>query len=131
MASATIKNGRDTPINQQTGTTPNMIDTLRNWYQPITFVQLVKNVENFQLEEFSNTINFHGVIQPLKPRELMMKPEGQRTWSWFELHADPVLTLQVDDIVKYNGVKTRVMARTDYTLYGYVYYQIVQDWVGC
>lgn len=131
MVNGTIKNGRDTPINQQTGTVPNMNDTLRNWYQPITFVHLQKRTVNFQLEEFSCAIHFRGVIQPLKPRELMQKPEGQRAWSWFQLHADPILILQVDDIVLYNGIKTRIMARTDYKLYGYVYYELVQDWLRC
>lgn len=131
MVNGTIKNGRDTPINQQTGTVPNMNDTLRNWYQPITFVHLQKRTVNFQLEEFSCAIHFRGVIQPLKPRELMQKPEGQRAWSWFQLHADPILILQVDDIVLYNGIKTRIMARTNYKLYGYVYYELVQDWLRC
>jgi hypothetical protein len=46
------------------------------------------------------------------------------------LHAQPVLALQVDDVVLYLGVQTRVMARQDYSIYNYVYYELVQDWTG-
>lgn len=126
-----IQNAANIPINQQTGTIPNMNDALRNWFQPMVFVHLKKRTVNFQLEEFECSVSFHGVIQPLKGRDLYLKPEGQRAWTWLELYSDPSLVLSVDDIVKYNGIKTRVMSRTNYDIYGYVRYELVQDWNNC
>jgi hypothetical protein len=73
---------------------------------------------------------FQGVIQPFTERQLSLKPEGERAWSWFWLHADPVVTLEIDDVVLFKGVQTRVMAKKDYALYGYVEYHLVQDWQG-
>jgi hypothetical protein len=101
-----------------------------DWFQPMTFVQVVKRVVGFQAFETATAILFRGVIQPLQARRLMLKPEGQRAWTWLWLHSDPSLRLEVDDVVIYNGVQTRVMALKDYTLYGYVEYELCQDWTG-
>lgn len=128
---STILNAANTPINQNTGTIPNMSDALKNYFQQMMFVLIMKRTVNFQLEESKCKIHFRGVVQPLKARDLNLKPEGQRAWTWLMLHADPVLSLKVDDIVEYNCVKTRVMARTDYKQYGYIYYELVQDWECC
>jgi hypothetical protein len=86
-------------------------------------------VEGFQAVETPIYVNFRGVIQPYTERQLLLKPEGQRAWTWFTLHSDPVLTLEVDDVVLWNSKQTRVMSRKDYTLYGFIEYSLVQDWI--
>ncbi len=129
-AEGLIQNGADTPLNVKTGTIPDVSGGMFDWFQPMTFTQIVKSTVDFQLVELATDITFRGVIQPLSNRDLQLKPEGQRAWTWLLLHAQTVLTLQVDDVVKYLGVQTRVMARKDYTLYGYFVYELVQDWTG-
>jgi hypothetical protein len=126
----TIPNGKDTPLNVQTGTVPDVSGGLRDWFQPMTFETVTKTTVGFQVVEAGTQISFFGVIQPFRPRDLLLKPEGQRAWTWLLLHAEPVLTLKVDEVVIYNGVQTRVMSRTDYSIYGYVEYSLVQDWTG-
>lgn len=126
----TIANGSNTPLNVQTGTIPNVGGAMRDWFQPMTFGTVTKETVGFQVVETEVEVSFQGVIQPFTERQLQIKPEGQRAWTWLWLHADPVLTLQVDDVVSYLGVQTRVMARKDYGIYGYVEYQLVQDWEG-
>lgn len=128
--SATISNGKNRPLNVQTGTVPDVSGAMKDWFQPMVFTLVAKIVNGFQVVETPEETNFEGVIQPLNKRQLMLKPEGQRAWTWFTLHAEPVLTLQVDDVVNYLGKQTRVMARTDYSIYGYVEYELVQDWTG-
>jgi hypothetical protein len=127
---ATIANGKNKPLNAQAGTVPDVSGALTDWFQPMTFTLVTKTVVGFQLVEGAEPITFRGILQPFTPRQLMLKPEGQRAWSWFTLHADPVLTLKVDDVVLYLGVQTRVMSRSDFTLYGYIEYHLVQDWTG-
>lgn len=127
--SGTIKNGANTPLDLQTGTVPDVSGTMRDWYQPMSFQPVKKTVSGFQVVEKVAPINFRGLIQPLTERALQLKPEGQRAWSWFLLFSDPVLTLQVDDVVIWNNKPTRVMGRLDYALYGYVQYSLVQDWL--
>lgn len=127
---ATIANGSNRPLNTQAGTVPDVSGALKDYFQPMIFELVTKTTAGFQLVENAEAIEFMGVLQPFSARDLAIKPEGQRAWTWLKLHADPVLTLQVDDVVSYLGTATRVMARTDYRLYGFVEYQLVQDWTG-
>ena len=126
----TIGNGKNTPLNVKTGTVPDVGMAMRDWFQPMVFTRVVKQTVGFQDVETEEPINFEGVIQVFTPRQLLLKPEGQRAWTWLWLHADPSLTLNVDEIVSYLGVSTRIMARKDYTIYGYVEYHLVQDWTN-
>ncbi len=130
MPNFTIANAKNIPINVKTGTVPDVSGALKDWFQPMVFVRVLKETIGFQVVETATDVNFQGVIQPLSKRQLMLKPEGQRAWTWLTLHADPVLTLQVDEVVNYLGKQTRVMARANFALYGYVEYELVQDWTG-
>lgn len=125
-----IQNGKDTPLNIRTGTVPDVSGAMTDWFQPMVFTQIAKSVVGFEAVETPTQVNCLGVIQPLSGRRLELKPEGQRAWTWLLLHADPSLVLEVDEVVVYNGVQTRVMSRKDYRLYGYVEYELVQDWTG-
>lgn len=126
----TIANGKNTPLNVKTGTVPDVSGALQDWFQPMTFGRVTKTVSGFQVVETELQTSFQGVIQPLTSRQLLLKPEGQRAWTWFQLHAEPVLSLNVDEVVIWLGKQTRVMARKDYGIYGYVEYDLVQDWTG-
>jgi len=69
------------------------------------------------------------VIQPLQPKALELKPEGQRGWRWLQIHAEPALQLQLDDIVVLNdGDRYRVMAVRHYEQYGYMEYELVRGY---
>lgn len=127
---STIANGANRPLFSVAGTVPDVSGALRDYFQSMVFEPLQKTVTGFQVVETPSPINFRGTIQPFTGRQLMLKPEGQRAWTWYTLHSDPVLKLQVDDVVLWQGKQTRVMGRKDYTLYGYVEYELVQDWSG-
>ena len=126
----TIANGANTPINLNQGTLPNVSGAMQDWFQKLTFGIVTKTDSAFQVIETAETITFQGVIQPFSERQLLLKPEGERAWSWYSLHADPVLKLQVDDVVTWNGKQTRVMTRKSYDLYGYIEYTLIQDFTG-
>lgn len=126
----TIGNAKNVPLNVQTGTVPNVNGAMQDWFQPMVFGIVTKETVGFQVVETETEISFRGVIQPLTERSLAIKPEGERAWSWLWLHADPSLSLNVDDVVTYLGKQTRVMAKKNYTIYGYIEYQLVQDWTG-
>lgn len=125
-----IANAKDVPLNQRAGTVPDVSGALTDWFQPMVFTRILKTPVAFQAVETPTNVNFRGVIQPLNGRKLEMKPEGQRAWTWSMLHSDPSLKLDVDEVVTYLGVQTRVMSQKDYSIYGYMLYEIVQDWEG-
>ena len=126
----TIANAADRPLFEKSGDVPDLSGALQSYYQPMVFEPVAKIVSGFQVVETGAPINFRGVVQPLSARQLQLKPEGQRAWTWMLMHSDPVLTLDVDDVVTWNGKQTRVMARTDYALYGFIEYHLCQDWTG-
>jgi hypothetical protein len=125
-----ISNAANRPLFDKSGSVPDVSGAMQDYFQTMIFTPLVKTVSGFQAVETGSPIIFQGVIQPFTERQLLLKPEGQRAWSWLWLHADPVLTLEVDDVVLFKGIQTRVMSRKDYELYGYVEYHLVQDWQG-
>lgn len=126
----TIANGANRPLNQQTGTVPDVSGAIRDWFQPMQFDRVTKTTVGFQVSETMVPVNFRGVLQPFTPRQLAQKSEGQRAWTWLLLFSDPVLTLNVDEVVMFRGKQTRVMSRKNFELYGYVEYTLVQDWTG-
>lgn len=126
----TINNASNQPIFAKAGTVPDVSGALQDYYQNMIFTKVTKQTSGFQVQELGLPINFRGLIQPYGDRKLLLLPEGQRAWTWFTLHSDPVLTLQVDDVVIWNGKQTRIMSRKDNFLYGFIEYSIVQDWLG-
>ena len=125
-----IQNGKDTPLNQNPGTLPDMGVALLGWFSLVTFVIVTTVVSAFQADETTETVQFQGVVQPFTARQLMLRPEGERAWTWLMVHAEPSLKLKTGDILYYNGLKCRVMEQFDYTAYGFMEYHLVQNWVG-
>lgn len=125
-----INNAANKPLFDKAGTVPDVSGAMQDYFQAMQFDKVVKTTSGFQVVESTAPINFRGVIQPYSDRQMFLLDIGQRAWTWFTLHADPVLTLQVDDVVMYKNTPTRVMARKDYTEYGFVEYRLVQDWEG-
>lgn len=123
-----INNGKDIPLNANTGTLPDMSDAMADWYQPMSFGLITKTIQAYQVIEEVVEISFRGVWQPLHGRKLDMKPVGQRDWDWYMLHSDLALSLKIDDVVRYLGNQYRVMAKKDYSLYKYQYYELISDW---
>ena len=127
---ATIPQGRNRSIFSPAGTVPDVSGALTDSFQKIVFEQVTKTVSGFQVVENTAPIVFHGLIQPLNAQRLLLKPEGQRAWTWLRMYAQPVLSLKVDDVAIWNGKHTRVMAREDYAQYGYILNELAQDWSG-
>lgn len=128
-----IANAKDIPLNQNSGTVPNVSGAMLEWFQAMIFGVVTKTEgkdTGFQAVETVVNVSFQGVIQPFTDRQLLLKPEGERAWTWLWLHADPTLNLQVDSVINYLTVQYRVASRKDFTLYGYVEYHLVEDYTG-
>ncbi len=124
-----ITNARDRTTANQVGELPQMGDTLRGWFQVMYFNVVTKRTIDAEVVESEETVKTHGVRQPLSRTKLEQKPQGQRAWKWDMVHAVPTLSLKLDDVVTYRGVRYRVMFRGDFPEYGYLEYHLVEDWV--
>ena len=116
------------PLNQLSGM-PQLGAAFAGWAQKITLTKRVQIVVNgLTTYGTPQTITFNGVIQPLSPESIALKPEGQRSWQWLQIHClNGTLGLSTDDQIVYNGVIYKVMAVLDYSLNGYVEYHVIKD----
>lgn len=135
MPAATIQNGNAYPLSFQQGTVPNMGETMTDYFQVMTFTTLVTTVVGFESVQTPTATTFWGVLMPYTGRQLALLPEGQRAWNWQMLYAQPVLSLNVDDVVVWtdsftNPHQVRVMSRKDYRIYSFMEYSVVMDWSG-
>lgn len=109
------------------GRLPNLKETLYEYQVPLTFIKIVKEVQQFKNVEFRTTIQFRGMWAPMS-RKLDIQGRGQRSWKWYECYASAGLPLECDDVISYNATQYRVMEKMDYSLYGYELYRLTQDY---
>lgn len=108
---------------------PNMAGTLSGWQVPLQLIKRKQSVKDGDVSFEDETINFMGVWQPLRDEQLISKPEGQRSWEWIWIHAVAgTLNLNTADKVTFNNKRYKVMAIKDYSLNGFIEYQLVRDY---
>lgn len=108
---------------------PNMSTTLNGWQVPLQLIRIRQSIVNDEATFKEDFINFYGVWQPLKDEQLVSKPEGQRSWEWIWIHAVAgTLNLTTADKVIFNNKRYKIMAVKDYSLNGYIEYQLVRDY---
>lgn len=105
---------------------PNVSEVIVSWFQPMTFKFLKDNIVEFENKPIATTIKSEGVIQPFTSKDLQVKSEGQRAWSWYMLHCLPDVVLKVGEFVLIDNKRYRVMKKTDYSDYGYLEYDVVE-----
>lgn len=121
--------GRNIKINQIACGMPQMQHTLDGWM--ISFI--VKRTSQVQIDgeiiNRSKLEKIRAVLQPLRMEELELKPEGQRSWPWYQLHV-PVSydALPNSSVVTIHGKDYKIMASKDYTLNGYIEYHLLKDY---
>lgn len=123
-----ISNGKNIRIGG--GNLPNMSQTIIGWFQPITFGVVESSLVDFEKVETIKYVDTKGVVQPPKPEDIEIQPEGIRNWEWLEVHCLPDLMVNVNEYIYYNGLKYRVMQRENFSAYGYVKYLILEAYCG-
>ena len=110
---------------------PNMANTLTSWQTALTLEKITQSVVDGDAVKTTETIDFLGVWQPLRDEQLQFKPEGQRSWQWFWIHAKAgTLNLQTQDKIIFQDKRYKVMSVKDYSLNGYIEYEVILDYEG-
>ena len=108
---------------------PQMDRILDGWEVPLTLIKITQNIVEGDVVTTETPISFMGVWQPLRDEQLQYKPEGERSWSWYWIHAKSgTLNLQTQDKIKFQGKRYKVMSVKDYSLNGYIEYQLILDY---
>lgn len=108
---------------------PQMNAAFAGWMKPITLTKRVQGIgETGLVGNLDTQFTFRGSIQPLSPKGIILKPEGQRAWEWLQIHCvRSDANLDVNDQIIYNGKIFKVMAQNDYSLNNYIEYHAVKD----
>lgn len=125
------QNAKNIPLGQTSAGLPNVNAAITGWFQPMTFERVCKTQVDGYTQEINTVIHTRGCRQPLSPYDLSIKQEGERSWNWEMMHCLPEVVLKTDDIIKFQGVPYRVMKIFNWAQYGYMQYEIAQDFRSC
>lgn len=93
-------------------TLPNLHNALIGWEQDIILVKTTFNeVDIGQIEEIEEMTPFKGVVQPLKPYSISLKPIELRAFEWIMIHVGdniPVI-LKNGDKIKWGAKYYKIM----------------------
>ena len=123
--------GKNIKINMLGGSLPNMNDALNGWEVSIVADYIRQINSNNEIKNVTHTQRIAGVLQPLRPEDVELKPEGQRSWSWFMLHVKPhYRKLRVEQQIDIDKQPYKVMSVKDYQRYGYIEYHVIRSYNG-
>ena len=115
------------PLNQLSGM-PQMRAAFAGWKQKLSFDKITQQVVDGWVQEIKTPVNVEGTWQPFSAEDIQLKPEGQRSWSWYMLHIEGnVKHFNNNDRMVFQGVQYKIMQNKNYTLNNYVEYHAIED----
>ena len=121
-----IVNASDSDINSNPSL-PDLSQGVNTFLQNVSIGFVQKQQYNGLTQETIAYQTYMAVKQPMK-EELAIQMDGERSWKWYEIHSTPELVLATDDVIVFGGIRYRVMAKMAYLEYGYVSYQVIEDY---
>lgn len=110
---------------------PQIVDALNGWGSKITLMKVTQAVVNGFVQQVTQELTFIGTIQPLSPKLLQLKPEGQRGFQWLQIHCyEGDLQLNDNDQITYSGDLYKIMGVLPYDLNNYREYHAIKDYQG-
>lgn len=104
-----------------------MSDVITDWFLNITFEYVTRELVGADwVESTPATIMTKGVVQPTTQKDLKIMPEGAWAWESLTLHCLPDVVMEVNQFVIYDNKKYKIMAKKDWTKYGYIKYLLVE-----
>lgn len=114
-------------LNQTSGQ-PQMLLAMTGWTSKITLIKITQEIIDGFNTDFFCTVEFKGVVQPLNPRQLMLKPEGERSFEWLWVHCPSgMLALKTGDKIEIDGKRYKLNADQDYSRNSYEEYHLIRD----
>ena len=81
--------------------------------------------------ETKQTITLSGIIQPFTSEEIALKPDGQRSWSWYRLDVRNIYQeLYNGQLINIDGLEYKIMAKRDWYRNNFRTYEIILNYQG-
>lgn len=124
-----IKNGKDIKLSNINSALPNMSNTISGWFLNITLSIVERTMQGADwVNTVTRVIKTKGVVQPPRDEDLKILPEGTWSWEWLMLHCLPNVDIKTNQYIIYDDKTYKVMAKKDYTKYGYIQYTLLESW---
>tara|TARA_R110000824_G_scaffold132388_2_gene294852 strand:+ start:268 stop:603 length:336 start_codon:yes stop_codon:yes gene_type:complete len=107
---------------------PKIQFALNCWQSPITLTKVTSTIVDYVKVTNNTDITFKGVIQPLTPEALKLKPLETRSWKWLMIHTGIDAEIETNDLLEYEGEQFKVMFKNDYSLNNYFEYHLVKNY---
>lgn len=122
-----INSAKNNLLTNTNSALPNMSNTITSWFLDISFYTVERTMQGAEwVESQGQELKTKGVVQPPRDKDLKILPEGSWAWTWLMVHCLPDLNLEVNQFIYYDGVKYKVMAKKDWTKYGYIRYMLLE-----
>ena len=120
----------NTTLSNTTGL-PTMAQTIQGWFQPVEFEVITRSLADDGdgvdwVSETVTLIKTQGVVRPPSDKDLKILPEGTWAWEWLQIHCLPNVELNTNQFVIYKEKRYKVMAKKDWTEYGYIRYTLLE-----
>ena len=100
-----------------------------DFLQPVVLKKINKQQVNGYTQEIEIPIQTSAVVIPMST-EMSIKMEGERTWRWSTMYCLADLIFATDDVIIYRHSRYRIMHKMDYAQYGYVSYEMIEDYTA-
>ena len=124
-----IKNAKDKKVYELDNALPDMSEAVMDFLQPIVLKKINKQQVNGYTQEIEIPIQTSAVVIPMSG-DMAIKMEGERTWRWSTMYCLSDLIFATDDVILYRHTRYRIMHRMDYSQYGYVSYEMIEDYTA-
>jgi len=125
--------GRNIKINQLSANLPDVSEVMNGWEVAATgdyVTQEVATDGSGLVVDIPHKLNIMvGAPQPLKPEEIALKDEGQRSWSWQKIFVRENIygELFTSQIIVIDGINYKIKSKADWKRNGYREYHIILD----
>ena len=107
---------------------PYLGNALNGWTKKIPCKIVTQTVVNHKTQENENDVILDKNIQPIPQTKVDRKPEGQRTWKWWNLLIRNGQLLKIDDVVIINNKRFRIQSIGDWSESGFQNYEAIEDY---
>lgn len=119
---------RDVDLDDSCQQSPEVSAALLGMLQPLVVKVFDSRIKSGEETTTYQELQTYGNLQPFRPRELELLPEGERAWKWHALYSDRSLSLKESDEIEIKGKGYRVMKDADWSAYGYHRYDVVEGY---
>lgn len=116
------------PLNKM-NSMPQMSSAFAGWAVNLQLIKIMQEVQNGFVLEAEDYFSVFGIWQPFQPEQLILKPEGQRSWEWIQLHIQGNNTaFETNDRIQRDQKVYKVMSVQDYRLNNFTEYHLCRDY---